>query len=136
MSGYIDNDDLHFAAAEGDLAKVKSLLDTGHDVNAVEETIYLTPLHYAVRGEHVEVAKYLLLAGANVNAHHDASIGETPLGEVAATCSYEIANVLVQAGADPAIEGWMQVTALQRAKERKSEEGKRVYELLLKASKS
>jgi hypothetical protein len=73
--------------------------------------------------------------GANVNAHDEAEIGETPPGAVAATCSYEKAELLPGAGADPTIPGWMPITALQRAKNRKSEEGRKVYELLAKTAR-
>ena len=79
------------------------------------------------------MAQYLLSSGANVNAHDEEAIGETPLGDVAANCSYDVAEFLIWAGADPAIKGWMQITALDRASERKTEEGKRVYKLLMKA---
>ena len=54
---------------------------------------------------------------------------------MAADCSYEVAELLVRAGADPTINGWMQITALYRASQRKTEEGKRVYDLLLKSAK-
>lgn len=35
----------------------------------------------------------------------------------------------------PSIPGWIQITALHRANDRKSEEGKKVYELLARTSK-
>jgi hypothetical protein len=54
---------------------------------------------------------------------------------VAAICSFEIAELLVKAGANPIIPGWMHITALDRAKKRKKEEGQRVYILLLGVSK-
>jgi ankyrin repeat protein len=135
MSTWFENEKLHFAAADGDLEKVRELVEEGFEVNAFDEGLSLTPLHYAVRGEHLEVAKYLLSVGADVNAHDEETIGETPLGDVAADCSYEVAELLVRAGADPTINGWMQITALYRASQRKTEEGKRVYDLLLKSAK-
>ena len=46
-----------------------------------------------------------------------------------------MAELLVNAGANPTIPGWMQLTALDRARDRKKDEGKRVYELLVKAAK-
>jgi len=65
---------------------------------------------------------------------NEQQIGETPLGQVAASCTYEMAEFLVNNGANPCIPGWMQITALARAKERKKEEGKKVYSLLLKTA--
>jgi hypothetical protein len=46
-----------------------------------------------------------------------------------------MAAILVEAGADPTIPGWMQSTALDRARDRKKEEGRRVYDLLLETAK-
>jgi len=126
---------LHIAANDGDLEKVKKLIEEGYDIHAFDSDLSFTPLHYAVNSGNIEVAKYLISLGANVNANEEEKIGETPLGEVAANCSYEMAEMLVKAGANPTIPGWMQISALERASERKKEEGKRVYELLLETSK-
>ena len=65
-----------------------------------------------------------------MNAHDEARIGNTPLREVAGRCSYEVAKLLVDAGADPRIPGWMQITALDESARRKEPEGVRVHELL------
>ncbi len=126
-----DQEQLHFAAADGDLDRVTALVAEGQDVNRFDADTSLTPLHHAVRGEHFAVASFLLQNGADINAHDEANIGETPLGDVAATCSLEMAQLLVDAGADPTIPGWMQLTALDRAQRRKSAEGRAVHDLLL-----
>ena len=67
----------------------------------------------------------LLEAGADVNASEEARIGNTPLREVAAECSLAVAKCLVDAGADPRIPGWMQLTALHKAEGRKDDQGQR-----------
>ena len=133
---WFEREQLHFAADEGDLDKVKQLIEQGYDINAFDADLSLTPLHYAVRREYLAVVQYLLSCGADVNAHDEDKNGETPLGDVAATCSYEMAKLLVGAGANPAIPGWMQITALHRAIDRKSEEGKKVYEFLARTAKA
>jgi len=135
MDEQFEREKLHSAAQEGDLAEVNRLVEEGYDVNAFDDDLPLTPLHYAVREGHLEVAGYLLSVGADVNAHDESRIGETPLGEVAGNCSFEIASLLIQHGANPSIPGGMQRTALHRAKLRKKPEGKKVYELLRRASR-
>lgn len=124
---------LHFAAQDGDLEKVRALIASGADLNTFDE-LGMTPLHYAAKEEHLEVARFLLQHGASVNARSEPTIGNTPLGEIAATCSLRMARLLVEAGADPTIPGWMQITALHRAGNRKRGEGPQVHELLLKAA--
>ena len=130
MEDWQEKEKLHIAAQEGDLAAVETLIKEGYDVNLFDSDLSRTPLHYAAIEEHIDIVRFLIAAGANVNAHDLESIGETPLGAVAATCSVELAEVLVDAGADPTIPGWMQLTALHRAAARKKPEGRRVHELL------
>jgi ankyrin repeat protein len=124
-----DQSDLHFAAQDGDLTRVRQLLADGRSPNAFDE-ISKTPLHYAAESGHIDIMRVLLEAGADVNAHEEARIGNTPLREVAGKCSLAVATFLVDSGADPRIPGWMQLTALDQAKERKDQEGQRVHGLL------
>ncbi len=116
-----EHQQLHFAAQSGDLNSVAQLLQEGRPVNAFDE-LGMTPLHYAVQGEHFELIEFLLRAGADVNAHDERMIGNTPLGEVVSTCSLRMAQLLVESGADPTIPGWMQLTPLDRAEQRKRKE--------------
>ena len=127
---------LHFAAQDGDLDEVRRLLSEGRDINAFDD-LGKTPLHYAVMKEHLEVARALIEHGADVNAHHEPTISNTPLSEVAGNCSLAMAKLLIDAGADPTIRGWMQLNAFDRAKGRKREDrdGPQVYELLLRAGR-
>jgi ankyrin repeat protein len=120
---------LHFAAQDGDLKEVQRLLSEGYRLNEFDD-LGKTPLHYAVESGHVAVIKTLLAAGADVNAHDERVIGNTPLREVAESCSYEIAKILIDAGADPTIPGWMQLSALHKARQRKRPEGVKVRQLL------
>lgn len=125
---------LHSAAQDGDLDRVKELLEQGCDINAFDEDLDWTPLHYAVKEGHIDVAAYLIERGADVNAHNSDRAGETPLALVAQECTYEIAKLLVDAGADPTIPGWMKLSALDRAAKRKRAEGVRIYKLLRRSA--
>jgi Ankyrin repeats (3 copies) len=125
---------LHFAADKGDLARISEILAKGYDVNAFDVS-HRTPLHDAVEHENFEAVELLLRSGADLNAHDERFIGETPLAGSAATCSLRMARTLIDAGADPTIPGWMQLTALDRAEDRRDGDGPLVHELMLKASK-
>jgi ankyrin repeat protein len=125
---------LHGAAAAGDVDGVKSLLKEGYDPNEFDD-LGKTPLHYAAEHAHLSVLAELIASEADVNAHDERLIGNTPLGEVAGNCSYEVAELLIDAGADPTIPGGMQLTALHKARERKRPDGLRVCQLLEQAAK-
>ena len=129
-----EREQLHFAAQDGDLELVQRLLNDGVEPNVFDE-LGMTPLHYASERGHLEVMRLLLASGADVNANDERVIGNTPLRQVASDCSLDVAKILVDAGADPTIPGWMQLTALHKAGERKAPEGKRVLELLEQAAK-
>ena len=124
-----DESDLHFAAQDGDMARVRQLLAGGRSPNGFDEISY-TPLHYAAESGHIDIMRVLMEAGADVNAHDEARIGNTPLRAVAGDCSLAVATLLVEYGADPRIPGWMQLTAVHQAEKRKDHEGQRVYALL------
>ena len=131
---WFEKEQLHFAAQDGDLNRVKDLVAKGFPINRFDE-IDKTPIHYAVEEEHFKIVNYLIKSGANVNAHNENNAGNTPLRQVAESCSFEMAEILIKAGADPTIPGWMQITALDKASKRKKNEGKRVYQLLKEAAK-
>jgi len=130
----VEPDALHLAAVSGDLPRVRALLAAGRDINEFDE-FGKTALHYAADEEHLDVVRHLLDAGANVNAADERTIGNTPIANVAGSCSFELAQMLVNAGADPAIRGWMGLDALYRAGKRVNDEGLRVYELLKKSAR-
>ena len=130
---WFERERLHFAAQDGDLTLIKHLLAEGSDINAFD-SLGMTALQWAAKKEHLDVAAYLIEAGADVNARDEPQIGNTALGEIAGNCSFEMARLLVDAGADPRICGWMQLNALDQAKRRKRGDGPRVYALLMEAA--
>lgn len=129
------NEQLHFAAGDGDLPKVKQLLKEGYSINSFDDSLSRTPLHCAAVGEHLDVVRYLIKAGADVNLSEEKKVGNTVLAEIAETCSLEMATALVDAGADPTIPGWMGLTALDRSAKRKRPEGRQTHKLLCEAAK-
>ncbi|HEX8171505.1 MAG TPA: hypothetical protein VF824_13280 [Thermoanaerobaculia bacterium] len=94
---------LHFAAFNGYFAEAEELIAEGYDANALD---------------------------GNPNAHHIEKIGDTPLGQVAHHCSMQVASLLLEAGADPTIRGWMQQNAIDRARQRTDPGGREVLRLL------
>jgi ankyrin repeat protein len=132
---WYEKERLHFAAGEGDIEKVKELLKEGYPIDAFDDSLSRTPLHYAALGKHMDVERYLIEAGADVNLHEEEKIGNTVLKQIAENCSLEMARILLYAGADPAIPGWMSLTALDKSENRKKPEGKQVHKLLCEAAK-
>jgi ankyrin repeat protein len=139
MDDWYERERLHFAAQDGDFELVETLVKMGYPINAFDE-ISMTPLHYAVLNEHEDVAAFLMRSGADVNAHEEQKIGNTPLRNAADRISLRMATLLIDGGADPTIPGWMQLTAVHVAEKRarkqsSAEEGKAVFELLLAAKR-
>jgi ankyrin repeat protein len=125
---------LHIAAVNGDLVRLQELVAAGWSVDAFDD-LGMTPLHYACQYEHQDAALFLIRSGANVNAHDDSKIGQTPLGNIAGSCSLAMAKLLVKAGANPLFKpSAITRSALAHAKNRKRGEGPRVYELLRSAA--
>ena len=88
--------DIHNAAKNGNLNRVKALLKQGVPVNSRNEAGW-TPLHYAAYSGHLSVVQELLRRGAHVNPRNAA--GWTPL--LAAFKHPRIVHALIKAGANP-----------------------------------
>jgi ankyrin repeat protein len=89
-----------------------------------------TPLHHAAEAGQCEAAAWLLARGADVNAHQEDRIGETPLSLAVRKTHPEMIELLLRNGADPDIPGWMCITARDRALERKRPAGLRMQALI------
>jgi hypothetical protein len=95
--GQVPDATLGKAAREGDLARLKSLLDSGADPNRRDGNGN-SPLLEAVAAGQAAAARALVAAGANPNLA--SSGGRTPLIEAALGGRVEIARLLITAGAD------------------------------------
>jgi ankyrin repeat protein len=97
LSGFAVAESLHDAAKEGDLAKVKSLITEGSDVNIADEN-GTTPLHFAADRGHIDVVELLISKGADVNA--ETKRGFTPLHGAARTGDKDLVELLISKGAN------------------------------------
>ncbi|MEQ1948526.1 MAG: ankyrin repeat domain-containing protein [Bryobacteraceae bacterium] len=90
---------LHLAAHFGNSGVVRILLNKGGDPNSPSENaLRNSPLHAAAAGKATEVAKLLVLHGANVNARQHA--GWAPLHAAAQNGDVDFARLLIENGAD------------------------------------
>ena len=96
---------------------------------------HASPLIYAVREGHLDTAAELIRLGSDVNAHDEEEIGDTALREAidGEHSSAEMVELLLRAGSDPTIPGWMQSNALDRAtirwEKRRDRESERILRL-------
>ncbi|EMJ92351.1 ankyrin repeat protein [Leptospira kirschneri str. JB] len=95
------------------LKMIRLLLEMGKtDVNATLAEDGSSPLHYAVEKRHnIQIVKELVEHGANVNGKN--VYQQTPLYDAG---SKEIAQYLLQQGADPTIKNGSVETPLEHAK--------------------
>jgi ankyrin repeat protein len=92
------------AAYTGDLPAVERLIVEGVDVN-VWDRHGRNALTFACAGGYVEMARRLLAAGAWVDPFQDDGVFMTPLMCAAETGHIEIAELLLDHGADPTKHG-------------------------------
>ena len=91
-------EDLGGAARQGDLKKIKTLLEEGNDLNGKYDKGF-TPLHWAATMNQVDTVKLLIDEGANLNSRDGHQ--STPLLLAAFFGNTESVESLLQGGADP-----------------------------------
>jgi ankyrin repeat protein len=108
---------IHDAAKGGDLAVVQAELDKGVDVNASGNN--MTPLHWAARYDHWEIAELLIDNGADVLLASPMLGGMwAPLHVAAWKGHKEVAELLIAKGADVNAKGRDGWTPLHEAAKR------------------
>lgn len=91
-----------------------------------------TPLTCAVYERHLDAARLLIRAGSDVDAYNEPRIGETALHRAARNGDVAMAKLLLDAGADPTIPGWMQQTPVHVASGQQADELRRLMERAVK----
>lgn len=94
----IQAQEIIIAATSGNLDKVKELLEAEPQQVNVKDADGRTPLHWACRGVHFEVVKYLADKGADVNVKDNN--GTAPLHSLAVRGHIEAIELLIRKGAD------------------------------------
>ncbi len=90
--------EIHDAASDGDLAKVRALVEKNPAlVNLKDAASGSTPLHEAARKGHVSVVEFLLASKADVNARDRSNL--TPLKLATGYGRKEVVDVLSKVGA-------------------------------------
>jgi ankyrin repeat protein len=117
--------ELHYAALENQLKKVRRLIAKGADVNALDDNGF-SALHFAVQENNKEIVRILLDGGAIVDIKD--SYGNTPLMRALHSCYAAMANeepepgaiikMLLQAGANPNSENKYGIKVIDSAQNR------------------
>lgn len=121
-TGGMDRSMLYYAVNHGNMAMVDLLLSYNPDVNVLDEE-GMGPLHEAMAKGHIEIARKLVDAGADINARDQYSmLGLTPLHTAFnADMREEKADrimFMLQAGADENIRDTAGRTVMDTARER------------------
>ena len=91
------------AAKKGDAPTVRKLLGLDNSLVRARDKDGSTPLHCAAGNGHVDVARILLEAGADINDHNNnGHWGTTPLHAAAHGDRKDVAALLITQGADVA----------------------------------
>lgn len=110
---------LHCAAQNGGLGVARWLLEEGLDADMPTTGSAVTPLLYAVRAGHVEIARLLLGNGADVNVAISATDprypGLSPLHAAAISGNADMVRLLLERGADPSARDGQGLTPLESA---------------------
>lgn len=94
-------EDIHKAAGQGDLVKIKEILEKNNELLNTKDVQGNTPLLIAVNSGQKEVAEFLIAMGADLNSSN--TYKYTPLHYSILRRHFDIAEMLIKAGADPNI---------------------------------
>ncbi|MFH1353523.1 MAG: ankyrin repeat domain-containing protein [bacterium] len=100
---YASSEELLTAIRDDDIEQVKVLIQAGVDINAQDETGWITPLMQAAFTNSFYITKLLIENGVDVNAKNNS--GFTALIFAVAEKSLIVSRLLIEAGADVNVKG-------------------------------
>ncbi|KAM9488368.1 B-cell lymphoma 3 protein [Clarias gariepinus] len=108
---------LHLAVQDGNKKMAKMLLDSGADINAVDDKSGRSPLIHAVEKGCMEMINFLVENGCNVNLQSYS--GNTALHIACGRGEVDAVRVLLKNGADSSLKNYHNDTAVMVAKNKK-----------------
>ena len=90
--------EIHKAAMEGDLAKVQALIAKDASLTDAKDEMGRTPLHLACHGGHIEMVKFLMAKGADIEAKF--ANGSTAIYWAIPEGHIDVVKLLIAKGAD------------------------------------
>jgi ankyrin repeat protein len=110
---------VHQAASSGHFETLSELLSVDGKVALDKfDDMGRTPLIRAVVAEDLRAVRLLLKAGSPVDAHDEETIGDTALIYAVQQSNMPIIELLLKHGADPSVQGWMQMSALDHVSDK------------------
>lgn len=103
---------LHVVVSRGNVEVIKSLLDSGIDIN-IRNSKQQTPAHIAANTGNKEVLKLLISSGADINARD--KNGNTPLHFASSKGRKKIVEILLENRAEPNVKNNRDETPLHLA---------------------
>jgi hypothetical protein len=91
---------LNNAIRDGDITRVRTLLDKGAGINEKDKYVFYSPLMWATYYKNIDIIKLLLDRGANINEIHFDGPHATPLIMAVDLGNFDIVKLLVDRGAD------------------------------------
>jgi uncharacterized protein len=94
----------HWATVKNNREALEMLVEYGADLNCVAETDHhQTPLHFAIKFHHTDMAKLLIELGADINQKDD--YHNSPLLYAMHHKNSELVKLLLEKGARPGVQG-------------------------------
>lgn len=111
---------MHEAAEKGRIDLLEIMISRGDGrafINSFAHPCDWTPLMAAINANHPQVVRYLIDAGADVNADDPTKIITSAVQQAVEDQRPELVAMLLAAGANPDVPGWMWISARDKAQE-------------------